>query len=148
MKRDDIGAGFAELFDVSFRLDDHQMTVKNQLRAFAQIPDDLRTPSNIRDEAAVHDVQMDVCRTVALDFADLFGYASEVGRKDRRRDLNGHTTWASFTCAAAAAPRASSMSMPLKFGTLIEVNPPLLINSETCVPSATPTAGAGYCEIT
>ena len=60
VKGDDVGAGLAEVFDVAFRLDDHQVGVERARRQLAQVADDLGSPGDVGDEAAVHDVEVQV----------------------------------------------------------------------------------------
>ena len=79
-------AGFAKIVDVALRLDDHQVRVERQRRQLAQVADDLRPPGDVRNEAAVHDVEMQVVRAGRFDDGDLLGDAREVGREQRRRD--------------------------------------------------------------
>ena len=81
MERDDVGARFAEIVDVLLRLDDHQVTVERQFRQPAQVADDLRSPGEVGNEAAVHRVEMQRVRAGRLDHGDLPGDVGEVGRE-------------------------------------------------------------------
>ncbi len=54
-----IGAGAGEIFEVTFGLDDHQMDIDRLLRRLAHGLDDDRADRDVRDEAPVHDIDMD-----------------------------------------------------------------------------------------
>ena len=84
--RDRVAAGVEELLDVAARLADHQVRVERELRPRSKVLDGLGTERQVRDEVAVHDVEMDAVGTGLLDAADRVGEVREVGVEDARRD--------------------------------------------------------------
>ncbi len=52
--------------------------------------DDRRTDRDVRDEMPVHDVDMNEVGAAAFDGRDRRAKGCEVGRQDRRRDLDVH----------------------------------------------------------
>ncbi len=71
--RDRVAAGVEELLDVAARLADHQVRVERELRPRSEVLDGLGAERQVRDEVAVHDVEMDAVGTGLLDAADRVG---------------------------------------------------------------------------
>ena len=76
---DDVGARVRELLDVALGLDDHEVDVERQLGRRAHGPHDERADGDVGDEAAVHDVDVDVVGAGGLGGAHLLGQPAEVG---------------------------------------------------------------------
>ena len=83
---DRVAAGVEVLVDVAARLADHQVGVERQLRPRPQMLDRLRAERQVRDEVAVHDVEVDPVGAGLLDPPDGVGEVREVGVEDARRD--------------------------------------------------------------
>ena len=81
VERDRVAAGVEVLLDVAAGLADHQVRVERQLRPAAEVLDGLRAEREVRDEVAVHDVEVDPVGARLLDAAD--GVAR--GSRGRRR---------------------------------------------------------------
>ena len=91
MHRDVIAAGFGERLEIGVAGRDHQMRVKDLLGVRAHRLDDVGAVGNVRNEMAVHHVEMDPVGAGGIDRADLFAKPGEIRRQDRRRDDEG--TW-------------------------------------------------------
>ena len=64
VERHRIAAGVEELVDVREGVADHQVNVERQLRPLPDAGDHLRTERQVRDEMAIHDVDMDPVGTL------------------------------------------------------------------------------------
>ena len=84
MKGNELRAGLDKLIGVTFGLDDHQVRVERQVRQLAQIGDDLRAPTDVGDEGAVHRVEMEHVGAAGFGRGDLLGDPREVGSENRR----------------------------------------------------------------
>src|SRR5262249_13311339 len=67
---------------------DDQVDVERQLRRLADRGDDERADRDVRHEPAVHHVDVELVGAAGLDARDVGGERGEVGREDRRRDLD------------------------------------------------------------
>jgi hypothetical protein len=68
---------------------DHQVHVERQACRSAQVGDRFRPECQIRDEVAVHHVDVQPVRAGPLDGLGGLSEAGEVRREDARRDLRG-----------------------------------------------------------
>ena len=86
MDGDDVGAGFGE--GVEERIDgrDHQMDVERLLRVRPERLHDRGTDRQVRDEMAVHHVDMDPVGAGLVDRANLLAEPGEICREDGRGD--------------------------------------------------------------
>ena len=88
---DAVGAGFGELRDVPLRALDHQVAVEHAARAWTSGAIHLSTigpDRHGRDEVAVADVPVEDPALGAQQHLDLLAEAREVGRVERRLDLD------------------------------------------------------------
>src|SRR5262249_26297711 len=76
--REAAGPGGHETVEEPFGLDHHEMDVERQRRQPPHRLDDLRAESEIRHEAAVHDVDVDPVGAAGLAQGDLFAEPREV----------------------------------------------------------------------
>jgi hypothetical protein len=79
---DEISACKRELFNVPFRLDDHQVYVDGKLRASSNGADDEWPERDVGDEAAIHDIYMDPIGTGLLHLSHFLRQASQVGAEN------------------------------------------------------------------
>ena len=80
---------------IAARLVDHQVGIERQLGPRAKVLDGLGPERQVRDEVAVHDVEVDPVGTGRLDPPDGVGKVREVRVEDARRDAGptvGHAT--------------------------------------------------------
>jgi hypothetical protein len=63
MKRYMVCAGLDESFGVAVGVGYHKVTVKNKLAAIAELGDDGRADSDIRDKMAIHYIEVDYLNT-------------------------------------------------------------------------------------
>ena len=68
---DDVAASLDEALHLLLRLDDHQVYVERDLGRAADRLDDGHADGDRRNEAAVHDVDVEHLRTGGLDFTHL-----------------------------------------------------------------------------
>ena len=93
VERDRVAAGIEVLLDEAARLADHQVRVERQLGPRAKVLDGLGAERQVRDEVAVHDIEMHAVRTGLLDPSHRIGEVREVGIEDARghpRPAVGH----------------------------------------------------------
>ena len=81
-----IGAGLGKSGEIALRLDDHQMNVEGLCRRAADRLQHDRPDGDVRNETAVHHIDMDPVGAGSVDGADLLAQAREIGRQNRRRD--------------------------------------------------------------
>ena len=79
MEQDVVGAGFGEGFDIRVNRLDHQVHVERQARMRPQRFQQSRAEADVRDEVAVHDVQMQPVGAGGLDRANFLSQAGEIG---------------------------------------------------------------------
>ena len=89
MHCDDVGAGLRELGDVGVDRRNHQVHIKGQRRAVAQGRDHIGADRNVRNEMAVHDIDMDVIGARFVNGLHFVAEAREICGEDRRRDPDG-----------------------------------------------------------
>src|ERR1700722_10269367 len=88
MNRDPIGPRFRKSRNEFVGILDHQMAIERQLRNLAQRFDDRRPYGEIRDEMAVHDVDVYDTGSALASGAHLFAKTGKVRRKNRGCQLN------------------------------------------------------------
>ena len=88
MHRDHGSARVGEGLDVAIRLHDHEVNVERKLRHVANRPHDRRSDSDVRDEMAVHHVDVNQIGASALGGCDRLAERGEVCRKNRRCQLD------------------------------------------------------------
>ena len=86
MDADDVGARAREGFEVGIRGSDHQVHVEDLRRVRADGPHDVGAHGDVRDEMAVHHIDMDPVASRLIDGADLLAEPGEIGGQDRRGD--------------------------------------------------------------
>ena len=86
VERDMVGARLRERLDVLFRVDQHQVDVEGQGGVFAHGGDDRGAERDVRDEMAVHYVQMDHVRLGLFRGFQFVSEAGEIACEDRRRN--------------------------------------------------------------
>src|ERR1700730_7856811 len=91
MDRHSVRARRREALEVVLGLDDHQMHIDRQLGELAHGFDYLGAEGEIRNEAAVHDIDVNPVGTALLEHRDLVGELGKVGAQDRWRDSNAHS---------------------------------------------------------
>ena len=89
VNRDLVRAGFDEQRRVFVGVRNHQVNVQYALRDFADRFHNRRADRQVRDEVAIHDVDVQHGCASALHARDFFAKAREVGRKDGGKDV-GH----------------------------------------------------------
>jgi len=77
-----IGARVRELLQKRVRIRNHQVRFERQPCQRPQRLHDRRAKRNVRNEMAVHDVDVDAVRAGAFGFGHLFAETAEVGRED------------------------------------------------------------------
>src|SRR5665213_17111 len=115
MEGDEIGSGRAKVVDVALGFDDHQVNVEGKLRKPAQIADDFWPPGQVRNEAAVHDVEVQIVGATRLDQRDLFRDSGEVRGQERWSQLDHGVPFADRAVAAAcgSTPRTFELNSSL-----------------------------------
>ena len=111
--RDRVASGVEVLIDVASRLADHQVSIERQLRPRTQVLDRLRAERQVRDEVAVHDVEVDAVGAGFLDTADGIGEVGEVGIEDAGGDscpagLGAHSPTPAGTGSWLRSPRRAA----------------------------------------
>ena len=86
MHGDHVGAGPREALDEAVRPLDHQVHVQRQIRLLVDRLHHQGTDRQVRDEVAVHDVQVEQPRPARLRGGDLLRQARQIGRQDRGRE--------------------------------------------------------------
>ncbi|MPL73717.1 hypothetical protein SDC9_19523 [bioreactor metagenome] len=89
MGRDHIGAGLGEGVDIGIDRGDHQVHVHHRLDMRPDRLHQRRAEGQVRHEMPIHHVDMDPIGTLRFDRADLLPEVGEIGRENRRRDLDG-----------------------------------------------------------
>ena len=79
---DDIGSGLSKVFDVLFRVGNHQVCFKWEPGAAADCFNDQRSHGDVGDKVTVHDINLDTMRSRRLCFAYLLAEPGEVGGED------------------------------------------------------------------
>jgi hypothetical protein len=69
---DDIRSCFGKVLDILLRVGDHQVRFQGEVSATAHRFDDQGAHSDVGDEVAIHDVDLDTLGTCRLDLAYLF----------------------------------------------------------------------------
>ena len=68
-----VRAGFRKGFEQDFRLGTHEVNVKEKFGEWADGLDNLRTEGNVRDEVAIHDIEV---QAIGTRTPDTFGFLS------------------------------------------------------------------------
>jgi len=79
MHQDVVGPGAGELIEIAFGLDDHQMHVEWFFGDTAHRFDDHRADRQVRDEAAIHYIDMDPIAAGRVSRAHLLAEPREIG---------------------------------------------------------------------
>ena len=79
MQADVVGAGVDEGVQIGIDRRDHQVDVERQFGVLAQGRQHGRAEADVRDEMAVHDVQMQPIGAGGFDSADLLPQPAEIG---------------------------------------------------------------------
>jgi hypothetical protein len=82
MHAEHVGPRLGEVIEVLLRLDDHQMHVDPQSRCGSNGFHDRWTDGDVRNEASVHDVDVNPIGASGLDRANLLGQAPEISREN------------------------------------------------------------------
>ena len=90
--RHPLDAGRGQAGDQGVGVADHEVGVERELAAGGEALHHRRAESEIGDEAAVHDVEVEQVGAGTLDVGHLTGEVGEVGRQQRRRDADAHWT--------------------------------------------------------
>ena len=77
-------AGLCEGLHISLGVLDHQVRFQRELRDTLEGPNDQRSNRDVRNEVAIHHIDMDPIGTRRLRLLDLLAKARKVGREDRR----------------------------------------------------------------
>src|SRR5207249_9259355 len=104
-----VGAAGGELGQVLLGLHDHQVEVERQPRALADRVEDRKAHRDVRDEAAVHDVDVELIGAGGFDPGDLLGQDAEVGGENRGRDLDHAPSYTPNASAPAEADRREAV---------------------------------------
>lgn len=113
MDQDVVGAGPNEVVEIALGLDDHEVHVERLGRGAAHRLDHDRAIADVRNEPAVHDVDVNPVGTRGVHRANLLRQATEVGGKDRRGDDERlHGALAAFVHEAHAPDAAIRCSRP------------------------------------
>src|SRR5678815_4880303 len=83
VNREPARPGPREILEVLLGLHHHQMYVDGEGRQSPYRLDHLRAEREVRDEAAVHDVDVNDIRTARFALRDVLGEAGEVGAENR-----------------------------------------------------------------
>ena len=89
MDQDMVGFGPHEVVAIALGLDDHEVHVERLGRGAAHRLDQDRADAEVRNEPAVHDVDVNPVGTRNVQRADLLRQAPEGGGKDRRAMTSG-----------------------------------------------------------
>ena len=89
MRGQHIRAGLGIGVDIGIDRGDHQVHVHHGLDVRADRLAERRAEGEVRHEMPVHHVDMDPVRALRLDRLDLLPEVGEIGREDRRGDLDG-----------------------------------------------------------
>ena len=111
------------------RLLDHQMNVEGEVRGAAEGPEDERADGQIRDEAPVHDVEVDGVGARPLAGGDLLREPPEVRRQKRGGDLHARVGHGDPSAEATTNERTS----------FLETGKPDCGNWRRIVPAAAPS---------
>jgi len=90
MHRDHAGARLGECVEVLVGIHDHQVNIQRNLRDSPNRFHDRRSDGDVRDEMAVHDVDVDQIGAAALGRADRVAKRGKVGCQDRGGDEHAH----------------------------------------------------------
>ena len=88
VNRNHLCSRFYKRFDVTSRLDNHQMRIDRQLGCTRNRLHHWQTDRDVWHKAAVHHIDMKQRCPCALDRFDLFAEPAKVGGKNRWGDLN------------------------------------------------------------
>ena len=86
---DEVGARAREVLQVAVGLDDHQVEIERNRRRLADRLHDRGTQRDVRDELAVHDVDVDHVGARRRDRLHLFAQAGKISGENGRRDTQG-----------------------------------------------------------
>jgi hypothetical protein len=75
---------------MTLRLLNHQVNIKRQASGATQRLDDGQADTDVRDEPAVHDVDMQPVAATGFGLGYLLAKPSEISRQDRSRDTDQH----------------------------------------------------------
>ena len=89
MNGQDIGARFRERIEERVDGSDHEMNIERQFTVPAKRFDDSRTDGEVRNEMAIHDVDVNPIGPCFIDRADFFAEFRKIGGKDGRGDDRG-----------------------------------------------------------
>jgi hypothetical protein len=93
---DELAAGLHVLVHQLLGLEDHQMGLEHDRGVLAGGGDDIGAEGQVRHEPPVHHVPLDAVDAGFLEGRYLVTQAGEIGRKDRRDDLEAVLTLAHF----------------------------------------------------
>ena len=83
-----VGPGLGKRLEVAVRLGDHQVNFQRDRAKRLEPSHDHRPERDIRDEVPVHDVDVNPVRPGGDDLRHLVGQVRQVGREDRRGQLD------------------------------------------------------------
>src|SRR5690606_12050337 len=102
------------------RLDHHQVHVERERREAPDRLDDLGAVGEVRDETAVHDVDVDPVGAALDAHGDLVAQPGEVGAQEGWRNADGHRVPATLSVtlvrAATAEPAAGDCAITVPAG--------------------------------
>jgi hypothetical protein len=90
MDRDPVGARFSKFRDEVIGMLDHEMAIKRNLEVFAQTGDHNRADSEVGNEVAVHDVEMEDGAAAFDGLLGVSGKLREIGGENGRRKFDIH----------------------------------------------------------
>ena len=90
VNRQIVRAGLREAVEVALGLDDHEMHIERELRQLPDRLDYLGAKGEVRDEPAIHHVDVNPVGAAGLEARDVVREMPEVGAEDRRRDAAAH----------------------------------------------------------
>src|SRR5215475_3288521 len=82
-----VGPGRHEIGNIKVRVFNHQVDVEFSLRHLAEGRHERRSHGQIRDEMAVHDIDVNHGCAATFDSMDVVGEVGEIGGQDGRDDL-------------------------------------------------------------
>ena len=89
MNCDDVGSGLGKGIEQRIDRRNHQMNVEGEFAVRTKRLHNCRTDGEVRNEMAIHDVDVNPVRSRRIDRADLLAEPSEIGGKDGRGDDRG-----------------------------------------------------------
>src|SRR4051812_14318323 len=137
-------ASVGEVVEVLLRLDDHQMDVDRQRREPSYRLDHLRAEGEVRNEAAIHHVDVNDVRAAGLAARDLVAESGEVRAENGRGDastraVHGEIVIDTFEPGATRLPAAGVCEMTVW---PVAVESESVVTSPTCSPICSSMARA------